>query len=92
MEKPKRPKPGLGKRLTRPEAGGRRTSRTAERYVRRSAKTGRIAGSTRRRPDHSTSPGEEENQLARGGFGCAEGLIWIAPDFDEPLEEFEADS
>jgi hypothetical protein len=22
------------------------------------------------------------------GFGCLKGKIWIAPDFDEPLEDF----
>ena len=32
---------------------------------------------------------EKENLKKRGGFGIWKGKIWIADDFDAPLEEFE---
>ncbi len=28
-------------------------------------------------------------ELPRPKFGSAKGLIWMAPDFDEPLEDFK---
>lgn len=30
-----------------------------------------------------------EGPKARPAFGCLAGKIWIAPDFDEPLEDFK---
>lgn len=96
MAKPKdHNKPSSGKRVVK--ADGRRTSKTAGRTVHRSAKTGRFTASTYHRSSprnvrRSVSSGAAAGQLTSGGFGCAEGMIWIAPDFDDPLEEFETDS
>ena len=57
---------------------------------RRSAVTGRRAGRATRRP--APPAREKVGPFGRGGFGCAEGKIWIAPNFDDPLEEFDASS
>jgi hypothetical protein len=32
---------------------------------------------------------EPEPQLRERGFGCLKGQIWMADDFDEPLEDFK---
>ena len=32
--------------------------------------------------------GETAESAKLKGFGCLRGLIWMAPDFDEPLEDF----
>jgi hypothetical protein len=34
-------------------------------------------------------PPVEKNKPARQGFGCAKGQIRMAPDFDDPLEDFK---
>jgi len=31
----------------------------------------------------------KEKSEGRRGFGCAKGQIWIADDFNEPLEDFK---
>ena len=31
----------------------------------------------------------EETPKGRRGFGCAKGQIWMADDFDAPLEDFK---
>jgi hypothetical protein len=35
-------------------------------------------------PNDATNTSENLN-----GFGCLQGKIWMAPDFDEPLEDFK---
>jgi Protein of unknown function (DUF2281) len=39
--------------------------------------------------DRNMEPTEEETPKKRGGFGIWKGKIWMADDFDAPLEEFE---
>lgn len=39
--------------------------------------------------DRIAEPPGEETQNKRGGFGIWQGKIWMADDFDAPLEEFE---
>lgn len=36
-----------------------------------------------------TEQSADESQPERGGFGALKGKIWMAPDFDEPLEDFK---
>ena len=35
------------------------------------------------------TPARTETPKGRRGFGCAKGQIWIAEDFDAPLEDFK---
>ncbi|GHV96750.1 hypothetical protein AGMMS50293_30700 [Spirochaetia bacterium] len=35
------------------------------------------------------TPGTAESQPKRRGFGCLKGQIWMADDFDAPLEDFK---
>jgi Protein of unknown function (DUF2281) len=32
---------------------------------------------------------EEKGQVNKSGFGALKGTIWMADDFDEPLEDFK---
>jgi len=34
-------------------------------------------------------PATEQAQAELRGFGCLSGKLWIAPDFNEPLEDFK---
>ena len=36
-----------------------------------------------------TPKAAEQNQEKRRGFGCLKGQIWMAEDFDAPLEDFK---
>lgn len=50
----------------------------------------RSDGSIMEKRDYRTHPGrsEEAPAVVTGGFGGAKGLIELAPDFDEPLSDF----
>ena len=40
--------------------------------------------------DHRTNDSQSEEKPVRvPGFGCAKGKIWMADDFDAPLEDFK---
>lgn len=91
-----------GRRSPGSAKGSTYTSKASTRTVHRSATTGRfVSGKASRstvtsrsrtsRPG-STPSREKSVPPASGGFGCARGLIRVAPDFDDPLEEFDAGS
>ena len=67
----------------------------ARRTARRSARAGRIERGAGSRSESHPAPGLRDERTAPfgpGGFGCAEGMIWMASDFDETIEDFDLGS
>jgi prevent-host-death family protein len=59
------------------------------RYLARAEAGGRIAVTSRGKVVARLGPPEELSMAERRkrAFGCMKGAIWIAPDFDEPLQD-----